>query len=379
MLRGTFAQDIRRIHEKYGGAVRLAPDEVSYAVPEAWHDVYDQRPGRPAFSKNAMWLKLPDGRQDPGLGGTTNAADHARMRKLMDTAFTPKAAKAQEGIIQSYVSLLITRLREKAGGGDGGVVDVVDWLNFVTFDIVADLGFGESFECLKNSNYHWWVSLITKWFQAMHFTAMIRYYPALEAIGMKLLPRSLLEQQRAHFQLAVDKIHHRLNLETQRNDFATPLIKDNKDMQFMSMPEIESTLNVLIVAGSETTSTTLAGIINYLVQYPKVLAKLVNEVRERFPRDEEITMATTKNLRYLNACISEGLRICTPTPGGMPRVVTPGGGSVCGRWLPENVSDSRRPGTTLRRFDQLLITFRRRKDLRIGLDLGDPFQPGLLH
>ena len=340
MLRGTFAQDIRRIHEKYGGAVRLAPNEVSYAVPEAWHDVYDQRPDHPQFLKNAMWMKLPNGKEDPGLGGTTNIANHARMRKLMDTAFTYKALKAQESTVQSFVTLLMTRLREKASSGDG-VVNAVDWFNFITFDIVGDLGFGESFGCLQNSHYHWWVDLISKYFKAQHFATMTRYYPAVEAIGMRLLPQRLLDQQRDHYQLAVDKIHRRLNLETQRNDFATPVIRDNKDLKIMSMEEIESTLNVIIIAGSETTATALSGITNNLIKYPKVLAKLVTEVRGKFPREEDITMAATRTLPYLNACISEGLRVCTPTPGGMPRVVPAGGGTVCGRWLPEKVSGTR--------------------------------------
>lgn len=316
--------------------MRLAPNEVSYAVPEAWHDMYDQRPDHPVFPKNPMWMKLPDGKQDPGLGGTINETDHARMRKLMDTGFTYKALKAQEGTVQSYVSLLITRLRERASLNDG-IVNVVDWFNFIAFDIVGDLGFGESFDCLQNSHYHWWVNLITKYFKAAHFATMTRYYPTVEAIAMRLLPQSLLKEQRDHYQHTVDKIHRRLNLEKERNNFVTPVIKDNKDMQIMSMPEIESTLNVIIVAGSETTATALSGITNKLVQYPKVRAKLATEIREKFSR-EDITMAATKNLPYLNAVISEGLRICTPTPGGMPRITPPGGGSVCGRWLPENVS-----------------------------------------
>lgn len=287
-------------------------------------------------------MKLPNGKPDPGLGGTLNPAVHTRIRKLMDPAFTHKALKAQESTIQFYVSLLMTRFRERAGL-NGGVINAVEWFNFITFDIVGDLGFGESFECLQNSHFHWWADLVSKYYKALHFVTMVRYYPALEAIGMRLLPQRLLDQQRDHYQCAVEKIRRRLNLEKERNDFVTPLIKDNKDMQMMSIEEIEATLNVVIVAGSETTSTVLSGITNSLIRYPKVLAKLVTEIRETFPREEEITMATTKHLRYLNACISEGLRLHTPTPGGMPRIVPAGGGSVNGRWLPENVSQTRRP------------------------------------
>lgn len=340
MVKGNYVHDVRRIHEKHGDAVRLAPNEVSFATPQAWHDVFDQRPDHLTFPKNPIWYKLPNGKPDPGLATTTNIVNHARMRKLMENAFTYKALKAQEAIIQSYVTLLMTRFQEIALSAepDGGVVNVSDWFNFITFDIVGDLGFGEPFNCLKDSKYHPWVAMIFNYVKAMVITTMTRYYPSIEAISMKLVPKSLLKKQEDHYQLAVDKIHRRMNLETQRPDFVTPLIKNNKDYQEMSMEEIEASLNIVIFAGSETTATALTGIINNLIQYPHVLQKLVSEIRENFSKEEDITMTSTKDLPYLNAVVSEGMRTCSPTAGGMPRIAPSGGGTVCGRWLPPNVS-----------------------------------------
>lgn len=65
------------------------------------------------------------------------------MRKVMSHSFTGKALKAQEPILASYVSLFVSRLREKATSpkpkGQGTVVD-----------IVGDLFFGEPFDCLRH-------------------------------------------------------------------------------------------------------------------------------------------------------------------------------------------------------------------------------------
>lgn len=344
MVKGNYAHDVRRIHEKYGDAVRLAPNEVSFATPKAWQDIYDQRPDHLTFPKNGMWLKLPNGKPDPGMATTTNIVDHARMRKLMENSFTYKALKSQEAIIQSYVTLLMTKFRDIAvsegpEGWKGGIVNVSDWFNFTTFDIVGDLSFGESFGCLENSKYHPWVAVIFGYIQAAVISTMVRHYPTLETIGMKLIPKSLLKKQKDHYQRSIEKINRRMNLETQRSDFVTPLIKNNKDYQNMSLEEIEATFNSVILAGSETTATTLSGIANNLIQHPHVLAKLVSEVRGTFSQEEDITMTSTKNLPYLNAVICEGLRVCSPLPGGIPRMAPPGGGTVCGRWLPGNVSN----------------------------------------
>lgn len=351
MLSGNHVHDVRSFHEKYGDAVRLAPNEVSFAAPEAWHEIFDYRPNHQTFTKDPMWFKLPNGQQDSGMLQTTIIDDHVRMRKLMDPAFSYKSLKAQEAIIQSYVTLLMTKLREKAV--DAGAVNMVDWFNFTIFDIVGDLAFGESFGCLQDSRYHAWIAMIFNYIKSYVFGAMTRYYPIFEAIFMKSLPKSILDAQQKHYQYAANKIHRRLNLETQRNDFVTPMIEDNKDMQSMTMPEIESTLNSILVAGSETTATTLAGIINKLVQHPRVLQRLVLEVRGKFPREEDITMAATKDLLYLNACISEGLRTCGPVPGGMPRVAPAAGATVCGRWLPGKVRNL----PSLNRYSQIISKY----------------------
>jgi hypothetical protein len=40
VLRGTWVRKVLALHEQYGPIVRVAPDEISYAVPEAWDDIY---------------------------------------------------------------------------------------------------------------------------------------------------------------------------------------------------------------------------------------------------------------------------------------------------------------------------------------------------
>lgn len=49
-----------------------------------------------------------------------------------------------------YFDLLIQRLHENADKP----VDLVKWYNFTTFDIIGDLTFGESFDCLETSTLH---------------------------------------------------------------------------------------------------------------------------------------------------------------------------------------------------------------------------------
>lgn len=114
---------------------------------------------------------------------TSNHTDHARMRGLLKGAFTEKALRHHEGIIQSCVYLLISSLRQTAPSGIS--VNTVVWLNYAIFDIVGDLGFGEPFDRLRNSADHPWVFMIFSSIRIFSFAAATRYYPLDTALSSK--------------------------------------------------------------------------------------------------------------------------------------------------------------------------------------------------
>src|SRR4051794_27380373 len=64
--------------------------------------------------------------------------------------------------------------------------------------------------------------------------------------------------------------------------------KDPETGNGLTTPELWGESNVLMIAGSDTTSTTLAATLFYLVRRPEALAKLTAEVRGAFNEVEEI-------------------------------------------------------------------------------------------
>jgi cytochrome P450 len=110
LVRGNLVRDVRKLHEKYGDIVRLAPDELSFAREDAWHDVFSKRAGHQQFLKNPVFFKAPPG-QPENMVTTINTEDHARMRRLLAPAFTEQALMKQEPIVQSHANLLIHQLK----------------------------------------------------------------------------------------------------------------------------------------------------------------------------------------------------------------------------------------------------------------------------
>ena len=54
---------------------------------------------------------------------------HSRQRRLLSHAFSEKALREQESLLQMHISKLIEQLASRAGVDD---VDLVSWLNFLS-------------------------------------------------------------------------------------------------------------------------------------------------------------------------------------------------------------------------------------------------------
>lgn len=90
------------------------------------------------------------------------------------------------------------------------------------------------------------------------------------------------------------------------------------------------------IAGGETVSTFLAAVTYFLLKNPGSYHKLQQEIRGRYQDESEITAMTAQQLPYLQAVISEGLRIYPPGSQGFPRTCP--GATIDGHWVPKGVS-----------------------------------------
>ena len=267
---------------------------------------------------------------------SANDADHARYRRLLSHAFSERALRQQEHLVQSYIDLLVDKLRKRASSPDTAVVDLVQWLNFTTFDIIGDLSLGESFHCLQEGAYHGWVSILFTQFKTAALLVSLRLLGLGKPLRM-IIPKSMLKKRAEHAEIANERIHRRLDqgksADNQRNDFMTYVLRHN-DERGMSGLEIETTMRILVLAGSETTATALSGIMTNLLRNPDTMSKLVDEIRNSVTYVSEISAERVSTLPFLGAVIEEGLRLCPPVALGMPRLVPAGGTTISGHWIP---------------------------------------------
>jgi cytochrome P450 len=137
---------------------------------------------------------------------------------------------------------------------------------------------------------------------------------------------------------ALEESFTSIGKENPRKDFLSYLLhaKDPQTGRGFNKEELDADSGLLIAAGADTTSVTLSATFFYLVQNPRALQQLTEEVRSAFADVEEIRGGAKLNgLVYLRACIDETLRLAPPVPTHLPREVLKGGLVVDGEFFPE--------------------------------------------
>lgn len=338
-VRGHGVKIVLALHDQYGSIVRLAPNELSFTDSAAWKDIYGHHSqGKQSFQKDVAQF----GPDLPGVQSLFRGDDpsHARQRRIFAHAFSDKTLKEQESLIAQYVELLIKalqRLNKRKRRSEKVDIDMVKLFNFTTFDVMGDLMFGESLHMLRDGEYIPWVKSVFLGFKFLSLGHAIRRWPLLNQFLPYIMPKSLAESRKQHFQFSIDRVDQRMAQDVERPDIWNLVIK-NSNTESISKEEMYSNATSFMAAGTETTATLLSGLTWLLCKNPDKMQRLIDEIRA-FKSITDLTISNLQQLKYLHACLDEGLRVYHPFPVASLRIVPDGGAFICGERIPEGVRD----------------------------------------
>jgi cytochrome P450 len=181
--------------------------------------------------------------------------DHRRLRRLQSHVFSDKALASQESLIQDYTSQFISGLIKFSSQSTDHTIDLGHWYNFATFDVIGDLAFGEPFGCLQTGVLHPWIDVMFRMFKINSFITEARKYPPIGPLLLLLVPADIRNKIQHHRDLAKEKAERRMATETDRPDFMTYILRHNDTENGMTPEEIKENASTLILAGSETVSS----------------------------------------------------------------------------------------------------------------------------
>jgi cytochrome P450 len=221
--------DVLALHQKYGDAVRIGPEELSFTDPGAWNDIYSRKPGRgehEELPKHMVFTQLfPD---LPTSILTSDTEEHSVLRKGLSPSFSEKGMRSQEHLIKKYVDLLIQKLGARSTASIGGpqALDMTGWYNWTTFDIIGELTFAEPWGCLESAEWHPWVK---------GFVESMRYVSNMETLlylGFSYLALAAMipaaKGQIEHQKVTRMKLDKRMAMETEREDLVEVMLKNRE-------------------------------------------------------------------------------------------------------------------------------------------------------
>ncbi|KAI1084164.1 cytochrome P450 [Whalleya microplaca] len=324
---GRYPTILEEAHKKYGDVIRIAPNELSFGTAQAHRDIYSypSKTKKP-FQKCGTFYNNGD---VTNIFYELDHVEHAKMRKVLAPGFSGTSMRSHEHIIQQYVDMFVQKLSELSTERHGQGVDATEAIQWLGFDVMGELTFGESFDAVASGKTHFWITLLNDSAHAAIIPSLIRRVPYLMFLVPFMISISAVRNLKKHYAFTLSTVRRRLARHSPQQDIVAPLLAHGSP----SERELVSTAQALIIAGADTVSTAMTTALYYLCTTPASLARLRAEVRALDP--ERLTGAGLAGLPYLNAVLEEAMRCFPPIAFGLPRVSP--GETIDGHFVPEGV------------------------------------------
>ncbi|KAJ7116453.1 cytochrome P450 [Mycena epipterygia] len=318
------------LHKRFGDVVRIGPNELSFRDVNAIVPMM----GSKGMPKGPWWDgRVPENREVRPLLALRDPEEHARRRRAWNRAFSTPALKDYEALIDARISQLVDILNTKLNTS----VDLSKWLGWLTYDIMNDVMFsggGDSMERSTNDEEDETFRLLGS---AQPMALAMSHLPWLGELYLWL--PGMGQGLRAFRQYARTRASERQARGSHHKDVFYHLI-DEAGLEPIppSSAQILSDGGLAIIAGAETTSTTLAHIIWFLLCNPTAYRRLQAEVDD--PRKNTWVSASQARMPYLNAVINEALRLFPAVLSGSQRapLIGSGGQTIGSHFVPEGTS-----------------------------------------
>ncbi|KAL2100798.1 hypothetical protein ACEWY4_002559 [Coilia grayii] len=250
-----------------------------------------------------------------------------RIRSSLSPTFTSGRMKEVFPIATEYADRLMEYLKKR---NLKEAVNIKDFFGLYNMDVLTSTSFSVETDAINNPNDPFIAhikKLMNFSFKNPVFLISILFpslAPLMEKMGFSIFSPSVLD----YFYGAIQKIkdQHDENDNNTRVDFLRLMMRsqisneeaekssDEQPAKGLTEHEILSQSFLFILAGYETTSTTLTSVAYNIATNADVLDKLVEEVDSVFPNNAPVAYDKLMHMEYLDMVICESLRVWPPAP-----------------------------------------------------------------
>lgn len=338
--------------QQFGRLVRVGPNYLLTDDPETLRQIAS---ARSEYYRDEWWSSLSMTPGYSNLATILEIAPHDKTKAKMAAAYAGRDNMDMEKRVDAKIMHLkdVIRQRYVCEGDEVKTVDLARLSYYFTLDVITDLSYSEAFGFLdaEGDLYNYTKALD----QLLKITGVISELPALRKIANSALVSFFLRPKFSDksglgrlMGIARDIIEKRFESgEVNHGDMLGSFMRHG----IQKGPAIaEAPLQ--LIAGAETSSTVIRSTMGFLMTTPRVYQKLkshINETIQAGAASSPITVEEAKKLPYLQAVLSEGIRMRPPAPYGHYKVVPPGGDTLNGLFIPEGTAVGHNSFSMMRR------------------------------
>ncbi|KAF3044325.1 hypothetical protein E8E12_007952 [Didymella heteroderae] len=326
-----YYKELAKVHEKYGDFVRTGPREISILRKSAVPLIY----GPNSEMRKSTWYgQTGNDLKKTSIHMTRDHESHKQRRRAWDRGFSMKALATYEPRIKIKADAFMRQLRQSTKPFDASA-----WSMFYSFDVMGEVGLGKDFNNLTSGQEH---PAIKGVHDHMTMLGILSTVPWLLNVLSSIPGAAAGYSSFFHFCSSEIRAKNKAwDNENYPQDIISWLLKAVKDKDISASPSpeaLEDDTRVVIIAGSETTATTLAGALYYLARCPEKQKKLQRLLDHTIQGNNAWTYEKVKSVTYIDDWISETLRLRPALLTGGPRETPSRGTKIDEVFIPGNTN-----------------------------------------
>ncbi|KAF3038407.1 hypothetical protein E8E11_005959 [Didymella keratinophila] len=326
-----YYKELAKAHEKYGDFVRTGPREISVLRKSAVPLIY----GPNSEMRKSTWYgQTGNDLKKTSIHMTRDHESHKQRRRAWDRGFSMKALATYEPRIKAKADAFMRQLRQSSEPFDASA-----WSMFYSFDVMGEVGLGKDFNNLTSGQEH---PAIKGVHDHMTMLGILSTVPWLLNVLSSIPGVAAGYSSFFHFcSSEIQAKNKTWDNEKYPQDIISWLLKAVKDKDVSASPSpeaLEDDTRVVIIAGSETTATTLAGALYYLAKCPEKQKKLQRLLDQTIESNNAWAYEKVKSVTYIDDWISETLRLRPALLTGGPRETPSKGTQIDEVFIPGNTN-----------------------------------------
>ncbi|KAF2734130.1 cytochrome P450 [Polyplosphaeria fusca] len=335
-LKGRQPTAIKQVTDTYGSLARIGPNELVTDDPDVLRRI---NAVRSAYTRGPWYnaMKFEPGRDN--LFSMRDDAAHTRLRNRMAAGYSGKENESMEGTIETQIAKLVELIQKKYISAAEGYqpMDFAQKAQYFTLDVISALAFGQAFGYMEHDDDPFDYIQITKAY--IPFMLVLANVPSLADLLHSRFFRSALPKES-------DKLGFGAFIGVAKKVVAErfgPSAKSHPDMlgsfirHGLNQDEASGEALLQVVAGSDTSASTIRAVMLNVLANPPVYRRLQTEIEHAIKSGKissPVKDVEARQLPYLQAVIKEGLRILPPAAGTFFKTVPAGGDVINGKFIP---------------------------------------------